>query len=91
MSLVARRATPCRSRHSPVLSSSLRMIIGVISAFMHFSQQEWFVYCPKPAVGGVEVRSVWSWVEGEDRLISGWSFGGIQYASSASTMYWSLS
>ena len=41
MSLVARRTAPCRSRHSPV-SSSLRMTIRVISAFMHFLQQEWF-------------------------------------------------
>jgi hypothetical protein len=45
MSFVARRVTPCRSRHSPV-SSSLKTTSGVISAFMHFPQQEWFAYCP---------------------------------------------
>ena len=67
---MARRATPCRSHHSPV-SSSLRMTIGVISAFMHFSQQEWFAYGPTPEAGGVEVRSALSWLEGEDRLIRG--------------------
>ena len=37
------------------------------------------------------MRSALSWLEGEDRLIRGWSFGGIQYAPSASTTYWSLS
>lgn len=56
MSLVARRATPCRSRHSVPVLSSLRMIIGVISAFIQFSQQAWFAYCPSPAAGGVELR-----------------------------------
>ena len=92
MSFVARRDTPCRSRHSFPVLSSLRMTIGVISAFMHSPQQEWFAYCPKPAAGGVAVRSCLSWIEVEDRLMSGLSFGGIQYASSsASTMYWSLS
>jgi hypothetical protein len=47
------------------------MTMGVISAFMHFPQQEWFAYCPTPEAGGVEVRSALSWLEGEDRLIRG--------------------
>ena len=59
ISLVALRATPCRSRHSPV-SLSTKMTIGAISALMHFRQQEWFAYCPRPAVGGVAVRSALS-------------------------------
>ena len=90
ISLVALRATPCRSRHSPV-SFSTKTIIGAISAFVHWRQHEWFAYCPRPGAGGVAVRSVLSWLEGEDRLIRGWSFGGIQYAPSVSTTYWSLS